>query len=689
MLALNDHQEREVTHRLEFREVFDSIGEDEIKDGNSYKIYAHHLARACWHGSRIMLHQTSPEGEGIFDFIIGLHMACGGQWNHLRDRGAKQEDIDAWLEFAGMFLSSLGNYFSDGDRKVILSVSHEALRKMASVSPEASAKLEEIIGPMMATQPAALGYPDEAGQSSCYIGKEHIKKEDIEAITKMMEARRISPENTRLQKLATSNCSADENSDVFEILQASAEKDAEPLFLSEFTIGDGRRARVYLRRGDHGEEMSKICAELTQACKVAATDEQRTVLSQLVDSFRTGDYNAFRSAHKTWVTDKAPRVEHCMGFLFGYRDPYGVRAEWQAAVGICHSGETNKMGQLVVKSIEFIRVLPWAVPNDNDGKGPFEPSELNVPDFAVIYVLASVSSTVWEATNITIDDDGKRHRVKNMVYEVETYIAYAHRVRFVATAIHELIGHGTGKLLAETVPGKFNFDHKNPPISPVTGKPIYTWFKPGETWNSVFGKLAPTVEECRAFLVSDYLADNKDILALFGYNQDSTPTVDEFIYYTYLQIGVEGLRALRSFKVKDQTWGGDHDQAQFAILKHILQDGNGVLWIEHDPKNETLLVHVDRSKIVSHGKPSTGRMLCKINIWHSTADIDACRPLYEALSAVDGKYEMWRKIVASNPEPKWKFVQPNNFFKEGGTVELKEYEASNIGIIQSFFERAL
>jgi hypothetical protein len=32
-------------------------------------------------------------------------------------------------------------------------------------------------------------------------------------------------------------------------------------------------------------------------------------------------------------------------------------------------------------------------------------------------------------------------------------------------------------------------------------------------------------------------------------------------------------------------------------------------------------------------------------------------------------------------------VQPNTFLKEDGTVELREYEASNEGIIHSFFER--
>lgn len=113
------------------------------------------------------------------------------------------------------------------------------------------------------------------------------------------------------------------------------------------------------------------------------------------------------------------------------------------------------------------------------------------------------------------------------------------------------------------------------------------------------------------------------------------------------------------------------------------------MWVENDPKSGTLFVRVDRSKIVSHGKPSIGRLLTKIHIWHSTADIDACRPLYHSLSTVDGTYESWRQIVVSNQEPRWKFVQPNTFIDDEGVVELREYEASNAGIIQSFYERML
>jgi dipeptidyl-peptidase-3 len=96
---------------LEIQKVFDSLTEDEKEDGKRYRVYAHHLARACWHGSRITLRQSSAEAEGIFDFILELHRACGGDWNSFVDRGVTQEELDLWLEFGGMFMSNLGNYY--------------------------------------------------------------------------------------------------------------------------------------------------------------------------------------------------------------------------------------------------------------------------------------------------------------------------------------------------------------------------------------------------------------------------------------------------------------------------------------------------------------------------------------------------------------------------------------------------
>ena len=56
------------------------------------------------------------------------------------------------------------------------------------------------------------------------------------------------------------------------------------------------------------------------------------------------------------------------------------------------------------------------------------------------------------------------------------------------------------------------------------------------------------------------------------------------------------------------------------------------------------------------------------------------------MCAVDGVYEEWRKIVVSKPQMRWKFVQPNTFVKDKN-VEVKVYEESNEGIIQSWVER--
>jgi len=129
-------------------------------------------------------------------------------------------------------------------------------------------------------------------------------------------------------------------------------------------------------------------------------------------------------------------------------------------------------------------------------------------------------------------------------------------------------------------------------------------------------------------------------------------------------------------------------QAHFSILKHLLQDGGGVISIAHDHKQQSLTVHVDRSKIQSHGKPSLSRYLCKLHIWRCTADVSACKKFYDPMCAVEGVYEEWRKIVVSKPNMRWKFVQPNTFVRDQD-VEVKVYEESNEGIIQSWAEREI
>lgn len=56
--------------------------------------------------------------------------------------------------------------------------------------------------------------------------------------------------------------------------------------------------------------------------------------------------------------------------------------------------------------------------------------------------------------------------------DLEMYAKYRDLAFEVQVGLHELLGHGCGKLLQETSPGVFNFDVANPPLNPCTGKPV-------------------------------------------------------------------------------------------------------------------------------------------------------------------------------------------------------------------------
>ncbi|ATY65681.1 dipeptidyl peptidase III [Cordyceps militaris] len=687
------------TYQLSIQELFDRLSQNE-------KLYAHHLSHAAWHGSKIILRQTSFEGVGIFDFILELHKACEGEWHRfVQLLGISAEEMEQFLDYSGMFMSRLNNFCGEGDRKIVPQVSADTLRKMASISSAATTALESIIDQMLSPVPNTLSLAD----STYYPGSSKITKDEIAAVARVMERNAIEPENTRISKRV------EDGHAFYDILQASAHTNTEleshlkgsAIPIQDLQLGSEgpqwNNATVRLQRGDHSDEISKICEHISKAIRFSANDTQAHMLMDYLESFTTGSLEAYRRSMKRWVGDYNPRVEIILGFVEPYRDPYGVRCEWRGVISVADLQETAKLSTLVENSTEFIRKLPWAVSDVNDGKGPFEKSEFQAPHFSIVhgqllklYTIPPTSLIILRSTFFCMQQclgGFQRTQHPNRPFhwvhpsQEHEFKRINHIIRFITTSIHELLGHGTGKLISETIAGVYNFDHNNPPVNSLTGKPIVSWYRPGQTWTSVFEKLAGTVEECRAMLISYYLGQGKDMLSI--YDDDSDIKADELIYNMYLHIGVEGLRALQAFNVEEQAWGSPHANANYAIFKHLMADADGLFTVHSDATAGVLHVHVDRSKIATHGKSSIGRILHNIHVWRCTADVDACRPFYESLSAVDGEYEVWRQIVASKPEPPWKFVQANTFLNDDGQVELRVYSESNEGIIQSFADRGI
>jgi dipeptidyl-peptidase-3 len=144
---------------------------------------------------------------------------------------------------------------------------------------------------------------------------------------------------------------------------------------------------VNVVRGDHSVELEHICSALSEALKHVANDKQRLFISQYIESFKTGSLDVYRESQRTWVKDKSPNVENIFGFVEPYRDPYGIRAEFEGLVAITDNEQTQILLKLVEHSTQFIRLLPWANTgsSENGGKGPFEKELFEPPDFTSIH----------------------------------------------------------------------------------------------------------------------------------------------------------------------------------------------------------------------------------------------------------------------------------------------------------------
>lgn len=229
---------------------------------------------------------------------------------------------------------------------------------------------------MITKPPLSLGFPSDLAQSSYYPGDQRIGKDEIALVSQALEDRFIYPENTRVRKIHSLE------QPVFEVLQASVQQDSAA---QEFSLRDSK-GTVRIIRGDHAKELDLICYSLAEASKYAS-ELQKTILEQYIESFQTGSLHAYRDSQRTWIKDKGPRIENIFGFVEPYRDPFGTRAEFEGLVGISDTEETKTLKSLVENSDKFIRRLPWIDPThlESNGKGPFEKTSFEPPGFASIH----------------------------------------------------------------------------------------------------------------------------------------------------------------------------------------------------------------------------------------------------------------------------------------------------------------
>lgn len=338
------------------------------------------MGSACYAGTRIVLRQASPESESIYDFIIALHLHSKGDYDALaKEAGLSQEELDAYLNYAAQFLGNLGNYKSFGDSKFVPRLEPRQLKALATVSNEALGHYDSFKDHIYAGADVAqlhLGYPSAGHVSQYYPQSPSITKEEITGVSDFLESKGLLPENTRIRK----------TKDGFEVLIASAvsnpSAEQRDLKESEWTLDDGKKLNLVF--GDYSEEMDTIAFHIEEAKKYAANDNQKKMMEEYSKSFRTGSLEAFKESQRAWIMDKGPQVESDIGFIETYRDPHGIRGEWEGFVSMVNKERTKAFSALVESAPKYIPLLPW-------GK-EFEKDKFLSPDFTSLEVLTFAGS---------------------------------------------------------------------------------------------------------------------------------------------------------------------------------------------------------------------------------------------------------------------------------------------------------
>ncbi|KAJ8405848.1 hypothetical protein AAFF_G00312850 [Aldrovandia affinis] len=352
-------------------------------------------------------------------------------------------------------------------------------------------------------------------------------------------------------------------------------------------------------------------------------------------------------------------------------------------VAVVNKGMSARFAKLVNSAEVLLPQLPWPPAFEKDG--------FLRPDFTSLDVLTFAGSGIPAGINIpNYDDIRQTEGFKNVSLGNVLAVAYStqkDKLTFleendkdlyikwkspsfeVQVGLHELLGHGSGKLFVQDEKGNFNFERKSV-CNPETGELISSWYKGSETWDSKFSTIASSYEECRAECVGLYLCLNTEVLSIFGHEGADA---DEVVYVNWLTMVRAGLLGLEFYTPESKSWRQAHMQARFVILRVLLEAGEGLVTLQEtkgaDGRPDALIT-LDRSKIHTVGKSAIQRFLCKLQVT-STGSHDFLR---------------LRETILLRKEARKMFVQANTRVK-GESVELVDYEGSAAGLICSFIER--
>lgn len=409
--------------------------------------------------------------------------------------------------------------------------------------------------------------------------------------------------------------------------------------------------------GMYGEAIEKIVYWLAEAKSHCPEAEQQAVIDKLIEFYTTGDLKTFDDYCIMWVKNNNIKIDFTNGFIEVYADPLGYRGAWQSVVYVLDEELTARFANISAKAAWFEQHSPimdehkrsevvgvsYKVINAVAEAGDCSPSTpigVNLPNANWIRAQYGSKSVSLGNIETAYDEASKSSGILDAFFlpeqkkRIEEFGALSGKIH---TALHEVIGHGSGQLM----PG------------------VAT---PKETLKSYNSAL----EEARADLVALYYLTDP---AMIDFRLMDTIATGYAAYDSYIvgglmrqlvriEPGQNIVQAHMRCRSLISHWCYEKGKAD-KVIEKVMVDGNTFFRINDYEKLRVLF----------------GELLREVQRIKSEGDYDAGKALVETYgSPVDRKLhrEVLDRYAKLNLAPYSGFIQPQMeaVYKDGKWIDV-------------------
>lgn len=224
--------------------------------------------------------------------------------------------------------------------------------------------------------------------------------------------------------------------------------------------------KVYKSGGMYGASIDKIISWLTKAKEVAENESQAKGLELLIKYYQTGDLKTWDEYNIVWAKSTEGDIDYINGFIEVYNDPKGYKGSFESVVQINDFEMSEKMAALAnnaqwfednstldeahkKKNVVGVSYKTVIVAGEAGDASPSTPIGINLPNNNWIREQHGSKSVSLGNIIHAYNNAGSSGRLKEFAYdekEVEYEETYGQLADKLHTALHEVIGHASGKL---------------------------------------------------------------------------------------------------------------------------------------------------------------------------------------------------------------------------------------------------